>query len=324
MPQQRKRSGWRVFWGIIVTLSVLANIGMFLIVIGLIVAFGTHRVDGFMREVLETGPGSSKIAVINLKGIIDDRQAYNLAEQIEHARKDSNVKGIVLRVASPGGTVSASDQIHREITKFRTETKKPVVAFMQGVAASGGYYTSVACDKIVAEPTTITGSIGVIMGYLVLEDLLKGKLGIEPVTLKSGQKKDWPSSFSKPNDEQLQYLQEKIITPVYDRFVQIVDEGRPDLSLADVRRLADGSIYPAQEALDEKLIDKIAYLDGAIDEVKALAGITDARVIEYKKQPSLLDMLTAESRSKSLFNFDRTTLYELTTPDVMYLWRVNQ
>ena len=317
----KKGGGWRVFWGIIVALSVMANIAMFLILIGVIIVFGTGRVDGFMREVLETGPGSAKIAVINLRGIIDDRQAYDVIEQMKMAKEDRQVKGVILRVASPGGTVSASDQIHRQIVKFREETKKPVVAFMQGVAASGGYYTSVACDKIVAEPTTITGSIGVIMDYLVLEDLLKEKLGIDPIVIKSGAKKDWPSLFSKPTDEELQYLQDKVITPVYDRFVQIVDEGREQLTLADVKKLADGSIYPAQEALDEKLIDKIAYLDGAIEEVKSLAGIKEAQVIEYKKPPSILEMLAAENKTKSILNFDRTTLYELTTPEAMYLWR---
>jgi len=143
---------------------------------------------------------------------------------------------------------------------------------MQGVAASGGYYTSVACDKIIAEPTAITGSIGVIMGYLVVQELLEEKLGIQPVVIKEGRRKDWPSSFQPPTEEQLQYLQDKVLTPAYERFVQIVDEGRPSLTLADVRRLADGGIYSTSEALNENLIDEIGYLDEAIKQVKSLAG----------------------------------------------------
>ncbi len=99
---------------------------------------------------------------------------------------------MIIRVNSPGGTISGSDQIHNEIVKYRSETNQPVVAFMQGVAASGGYYSSVACDKIIAEPTAITGSIGVIMGYLVLQQLLEEKLGIQPIVVKAGDKKDWP------------------------------------------------------------------------------------------------------------------------------------
>ena len=323
-PPPKKRSGWRIFWRIVFSMSIVANIVLFLMLAAVAVTLGTGRIDGFMHEVLQSGPSSAKIAVINIRGIIDDDQARSLLDQMKMAEQDGNVKGVILRVVSPGGTVSASDQIYNEITRFRKQTGRPVVAFMQGIAASGGYYTSVACDKIVAEPTTITGSIGVIMQHLVIEDLLKQKLGVEPFVIKSGPKKDWPSLFSKPTEEELEYLQEKIITPVYERFVEIVDNGRPDLSLAEVKKLADGSIYPAQEALDEKLIDDIAYIDGAIEEVKALAGITEALVIQYKKMPSVLEMLMAESKTKNILNLDRSTIYELTTPEVMYLWRGNR
>lgn len=115
---------------------------------------------------------------------------------------------------------------------------------MQGIAASGGYYTSVACDKIIAEPTTITGSIGVISLYLVVQELLEHKLGILPVVIKAGAKKDWPSYFQAPSEEQLQYLQNKLVNPAYERFVQIVAEGRnATLTESQVRQLADGSIF---------------------------------------------------------------------------------
>ena len=193
------------------------------------------------------------------------------------------------------------------------------MAFMQGVAASGGYYTSVACQKIIAEPTTITGSIGVISSYFVVQELLEDKLGVMPVTIKSGLKKDWPSSFRKPAPEELQYMREKVMTPAYERFLEIVVEGRKSsLDPNEVRQLADGGIFGAKEAVQEKLIDDIGYLDEAIEAVKSLAGIPNARVVEYRKPFSFTDLLSY--KKANLLKLDRNTLYELGTPQIMYLW----
>ena len=315
----KKRTGWRIFWGIIIGLSVLVNIVLFMMLIGVVAVFATGQKGIFTEEVIQAGPRATKIAVIKVQGIIDNEQAQDVYRQLKTARQDKRVKGLIIRVNSPGGAISASDQIYNEILKYRHQTDKPVVAFMQGVAASGGYYTSVACDKIVAEPTTITGSVGVIMGYLVLQELLEEKLGIQPIIIKSGEKKDWPSSFRQPTEEELQYLEDKVLTPAYERFIQIVADGREALTLDDVKRLGDGSIYGAQEALDEKLIDKIGYLDEAIEQVKSLAGIEEARVVEYRKPFSLAGLLS--SRSRNILKIDRATLYELSTPQVLYLWR---
>jgi protease-4 len=314
----KKRTGWRIFWGIILGLSVLANIALFLMLIGLAVAFLAGQGGIFTEEAIQAGPRAAKIAVITVQGIIDEEQAREVYKQIKSARQDKRVKGLIIRVNSPGGTISGSDQICNEIRKYRKEEGKPVVAFMQGVAASGGYYASVGCDKIVAEPTVITGSIGVIGGHFVIQGLLEEKLGIQPVIFKSGEKKDWPSPFQQVTEEQRQYIQDKLIAPAYDRFVQIVDEGREELTLDDVKRLADGSIYSAKEALSEKLIDKIGYIDDAIEQVKSLAGIEKAQVVEYRKPFSLPYLLS--SRSRNILKIDKSTLYELSTPQVLYLW----
>jgi protease-4 len=315
----RKGSGWRIFWGIVTALSIMANIILFLMLIGVVAIFVVGQGGMLTEEVIREGPTTAKIAVITVEGVIYGESAKDVYKQIERARKDRHVKGMIVRVDSPGGLISASDQIHKEILKYRQEEGKPVVAFMQDLAASGGYYTSVACEKIVAEPTALTGSIGVIMGHFVFQELFEKKLGILPVIVKSGEKKDWPSSFQVPTAEQLQYLQDKLITPAYERFVQIVAEGRKgSLTLDDVRRLADGGIFGAQEALNEKLIDEIGYLDEAIEQVKSLAGIKEARVVEYRKPFSLAGFLSG--RSQSVLKIDRTTLYELSTPQVLYLW----
>ena len=227
----KKGSGWKIFWGIITGLSMLGNVMLFLMLIGVgIVAFAGRGEKKYTEEVIEDGPRSAKIAIVSIDGIIDEKQAQEVYWQLKTAKDDKAVKGVIIRIDSPGGTISGSDQIHNEIMKYRDDTNQPAVAFMQGVAASGGYYSSVACDKIIAEPTAITGSIGVIMEYLVLQQLLEEKLGIQPVVVKAGSKKDWPSPFQTPTEEQLQYMQQRIIDPAYNRFVKVVVDGRSNLT----------------------------------------------------------------------------------------------
>jgi protease-4 len=314
-----KGSGWKIFWGIVLAFSVMANGALLLMLIGVIALFATGQKGIFNEHVIREGPSRNKIAVINLQGVIQNQLAGDVYQQLKTAGRDRRVKGLIVRVNSPGGTISASDQIYTQIKKFRSKQNIPVIAFMQGVAASGGYYTSVACERIIAEPTAITGSIGVISWYLVVQELLEEKLGVLPVTVKSGQKKDWPSSFRQPAPEEIQYMQDKLVTPAFERFVQIVTEGRKGfLNPDDVRRLADGGIYGAQEALEEKLIDDIGYLDEAIEAIKSLAGIDKAQVVEYRKPFTVADFLSY--RKPNLLNLDRTKLYELGTPQILYLW----
>jgi protease-4 len=196
----------------------------------------------------------------------------------------------------------------------------PIVAFMQSIATSGGYYAAVACDKIMAEPTTITGSIGVIMANMVMQELLEEKLGIHPVIVKSGPKKDWPSSFQIPSEEQIQYLHQKLIKPAYERFVDVVAEGREDiLTREEIQLLADGSIYSAPEAAQEHLIDELGYLRDAIDLAESLAGVMDARVVEYREVFTIASFLQA--RSQPGISLNPKTLLHWTTPELMYLWR---
>lgn len=318
-PARPRGGGWRIFLSILLVLSVMANILMFVMLIGLLAVFATGERSMLSEEVVREGPSRNRIAMVTVQGIIHGDLANDVYRQLKAAREDRRVRGIIVRVNSPGGTISASDQIYKEIRKYREEAKKPVVAFMQGVAASGGYYASVACDKIVAEPTAMTGSIGVISWWLVVQELLEDKLGVLPVTITSGQKKDWPSSFREPAPEELEYMRDKLITPAYERFVEIVAEGRKETLTADeVRTLSDGSIYGAQEALEVKLIDEIGYLDRAVSVVKSMAGIDEAEVVGYRRPFSLTDFLSY--RSASLPKLDRNTLYELGTPQVLYLW----
>jgi len=290
----RKATGWTVVFGILLTLSIIANVALLLMLIGVIAVFSVGQKSVIAEEVIRQGPRSKKIAVVTLQGIIDGAQARHLLSQLKMAERDRRVKAVIVQVDSPGGTLAGSDR----------------------------YYTSVACEKIVAEPTTITGSIGVIFGHFVLEQLLQEKLGIEPVFLTSGPKKGWPSMFSAFTEEQREYVEEKLISPAYKRFVKIVADGRPSLTRVEVEDLADGSIYGAEEAVQEKLIDKVGYFDDAVELVKSLAGLEKAQVVQYRRPFSFVRFLTYQSRSS--FKLDRNTLYELSTPQVLYLWTINQ
>jgi protease-4 len=300
---------------------VAANILLLLIVIGAFALIATGGTRGaFTEQVVESGPRTDKIAIIPISGVIDGAQAQRVAEQLKAARTDKAVKGLILRVDSPGGGISASDQIYNEVRKFRNDTGKPVVAFMESMAASGGYYCSVACDKIIAEPTAITGSIGVIMANFVFGELLEKKLGVQPVIIKSGEKKDWPSMFTPPTEEQLQYLRDRIIMPAYERFLAVVAEGRKDVLTAEqIRPLADGGIYTAGQAKDNKLIDQVGYLDDAISQIKSMAGLAKAEVVEYRQVFSFMSIL--DSKTNVGIKIDRAALLEITMPQAMYLWR---
>lgn len=314
-----KRSGWRIFWGILFGLSFLGNLLLFFMLIGLVafVVTGSGRLT--QETVVREGSRLNKIAVIDIQGTIDDEKAEEFLQHIKTAREDRDVRGVIVRIDSPGGTISGSDRIYHEIVKYRKDTHRPAVAFMQGLAASGGYYAAVGCDRIVAEPTTITGSIGVVMSYFVVENLLENKLGVHPVFLTEGEKKDWPSPFRTPEPNELNYLRERLLAPAYQRFVSVVQSGRSDrLSADQVAKLADGSIYEAPKARDEGLIDEIGYMGEAIATTESMAGISGARVVQYHKPFSFRSLLGAES--SMAFKFDRMKLYELCAPQALYLW----
>jgi protease-4 len=318
----KKTSGWRIFLNILLALSIIGNVLLFLAVIGMsfamVLGTGGSIKDQYVENVLVDGSSNSKIAVINLCGVIEGNIGDQIRIQTENAAEDSAVKAVILRIDSPGGTVSASDQIHHYINKLRSETGKPVVAFMQSLAASGGYYSAVACDKIIAEPTVITGSIGVIMNHIVIKDLLEQKLGVQSEVLKSGEKKDWPSMFSQMTDEQKAYLNSKLIGPAYERFLKLVSEGRKNsLTPEQARTLADGSIYNADEALQNGLIDDIGYFDDVVTATEELAGISNAKVVEYERPLSWLSALGAQSKLPIL---NTNALEKLTTPQLLYLW----
>lgn len=286
------------------------------------------------EEKFITGDEKSgdKILLLPIQGIItsaiDDSRfgpgtciAERIQEQLRLAARDKKIKAIILEIDSPGGGVTASDIIYQSIKSFKkVHPDMPVIALMKDTAASGAYYIAMATDHVMAHPTTITGSIGVISVFIVLEDLL-GKIGVQTVVIKSGQAKDVGSPFRKMTDEEKEYLQ-KIIDEMYQRFLGIVVEGRKDVLGRDkIKALADGRILTGQKAYEQKLVDAIGYLEDAINKAKSLAGITEARVVRYKLFRGVLESaFHLEAPGSELVWLSKTILLRTGAPQFMYLW----
>lgn len=225
-------------------------------------------VDGFI------GSGGGLLSLMGGTEVADVR------EKLERAAADGGVRAVVLRVNSPGGEVSASDTIHAQMRRFRQETGKPVVACLMGTAASGGYYVSLAADRIVATPSTITGSVGVIINLTNVEGLYE-KLGLRAVVIKSGEKKDIGSPV-RPMTEEERKIMDRLAEGSFERFLDAVRNGRPNMTEADIETISDGRLVDAAEALKLHMVDRVGYLEDAIAEAKELAGIRTADVILYR------------------------------------------
>jgi protease IV len=230
-------------------------------------------------------PFGDKIAVVEIHGVI--AQSFPVIDEIHHHLADDAVKAIILRIDSPGGGVGPSQEIYREVLKAKQ--KKKMVTSMGAVAASGGYYVACASDLIVANPGTITGSIGVIMQFSNFEELLK-KIGVKGVVLKSGEHKDIGSPLREMTPEEKKIMQETLDN-VHQQFIRAVADGR-NLDPAKVLPIADGRIMTGEQAQQLGLVDKMGNLDDAIEEAAKLVGIEGKPQVLYpKKKFTLWELL---------------------------------
>ncbi len=231
----------------------------------------------------------NKIALIDVDGMILNARGSSLfgssdnpvslfRERLEAAAADPRVKAVVLRINSPGGAVTASDIMYRDLLAFKEKTGKPVVACMMDVAASGAYYLAMACNCVYAHPTTVTGSIGVIMS-LYNASGLAAKIGVTSNPIKSGPIKDVGNPLRDMTDAERAVLQE-MVNRFYAQFVRVVATGRR-LPEERVRELADGRVYTGEQARELGLVDEIGYLEDALAAARSLAGIDDAAVVAY-------------------------------------------
>ncbi len=238
------------------------------------------------------------------------------------AAGDDNIKGVMLEINSPGGGVTDSDEIWRLIKKFRADAEKPVMAFFGDVAASGGYYIAAACDKIVARPTTITGSIGVIISTYDISEALK-KIGIKSVNLISPHTpyKDILSPMRPMTDDERQKIV-AIVDEMYQRFVDIVDRGRPELTRDQVQTLANGLVYSANQAKGNGLVDMLADADQAYEEMCKMMEVEEAQVIEQRRLPTLADILfgVRSHRPGTASESLAAVLFQTTGSKFLYFW----
>jgi protease IV len=231
-----------------------------------------------------------RIGLIRIEGVITD--SGRVVDELKKYRDNTGIKAILLRIDSPGGGVVPSQEIYEEVKKIRDEGVKKVVVSMGSVAASGGYYIASASDKIVANPGTMTGSIGVIMELANVQGLAE-KVGVKSVVIKSGAVKDMGSPFRDMKPEERQIFQD-LLDDVHDQFIQAVAEGR-GMAGEDVRKIADGRVFTGREAKDMGLVDDLGNLQDAIRLAADLSGIEgEPRVVEPKERRSWLDLLKSQ------------------------------
>jgi len=247
-----------------------------------------------LQETVIHGEAGPKILLVEIDGVImeqapepgllgpaEDNLVSRIREQLDRARGDDEVRALVLRINSPGGTATASDLIYSEILRFKQERKVPVVAQLMGLATSGGYYVAMAADQVIAHPTTVTGSIGVRFVSVSLAGLLE-KLGIEDQTLTAGAHKDAGSPLRRLTPDERAHLQ-SVLDDLHARFEQVVAAGRPNLPPGGLERVSDGSIFSAPQALELGLIDGVADLEESVRRAQRAAGLSQARVVQYHR-----------------------------------------
>lgn len=271
VERPRKRHLWRkAFWLFAAGLGVLILINLF-----------------FPDLDLST---DDRIALIRVEGVILDSQTT--IGDLKRFSENPSVKAIVIRIDSPGGGVVPSQEIHDAVKRVRSKNNKAVIASMGSVAASGGYYIAAATDRIVANPGTLTGSIGVIMETANLEGLLQ-KIGVEGVVIKSGKYKDVGSPLRKMSADEKGLLQ-AVMDDVHKQFIEAVAEGR-SLELRAAQALADGRVFTGRQAKEAKLVDELGDLEDAIQLAAEVVGIEgEPKVVEPRRRFSLREILDSK------------------------------
>ncbi len=290
---------------------------------------------GKLRETIVEGEGRSKIALIEIEGLLrevatptrfglpeEESSVARVRAQLDKAAKDRAVKAVVLRIHSPGGTATASEILYGEIQRFKAKKQVPVVAQLMGIATSGAYYAAMAADSVYAHPTTVTGSIGVIFMGVNVSGLMD-KLGVADQTITTGPYKDVGSPLRRMTPEDRTLVQ-GVLNDLYQRFVQVVAVGRPQLPAAQVSALADGRIYSATQAQANGLVDGIADLPSTINEARRRADLAEARVVSYHRRREWRDniyTLPTLPQGWGRLTLEPTTLLDLLhAPTFAYLW----
>jgi protease IV len=314
-PATARRSIWR---------SILVYAGSSLIVFSVLMNFvllswfsALSQPADELRERYVSGSFADKhkVAIVDITGVISEGDGLDhIVSQLKRAREDKSVVGVVLEVNSPGGSVTASDIILHEVERTKKAGKR-VVVWMGSLAASGGYYVSCKADEIYASPTSLTGSIGVIMSLFNVEGL-SDKIGLKMRVISCGKFKEMGSPFREMTEEERAKFQ-GLVESAYARFKKVIAEGR-GLSAEEADEVADGAVITPDEALKRKLIDKVDYLEVAVDNAKG--GFPEAAVVRYHRPGGLLGLLSmSQAPSRDLKVRIETPLPNL-QPGLYYLW----
>lgn len=310
--------------------AFLAAMFIFLIVflVGIITGAAGYSAatqsEGIVQKFTMHDGRSPTIAVLNISGVIDGSNATYAKEAIDEILDDNNVKAVVLRVNSPGGGVTASDEIWHNVERIK-DANLPLIASYGSVAASGGYYISCNADHIMAQETTITGSIGVIASIMTMQELME-KIGVEPITLiaEDSPEKSVANDVYRHWTTKDKEMVEGFLDSMYAVFYERVKEGRMNIvqDLEKLASIANGSAYTADEALDNGLIDSVGYLEDAIIVAEQQAGLTskDPTVVRYSRnQPMFGGLFGARSRDITASDM-RSMFQEFTMPKLQFLY----
>jgi protease-4 len=278
---------------------------------------------------------SDKVAVIDLEGMLMNQRDWSLfsghenpmslfLEKVDRAAADPAVKAVVLRINSPGGGVTASEILHKHLADFRASKKVPVVAIIEDVGASGAYYVACGADTILAHPTSIAGSIGVIMETVSFSGTMH-MLGIEAKAVTSGPMKEMGSPF-KPLDANDRVVLQVMVDEFYKGFIDVVVAGRPKLTREQILKLADGRVYSGLQAKANGLVDDVGFVEDAIALAKKKAGVTRAKVIMYSRPwgyraTAYSDAPQAPATSQfNMINLNAASFMGMLQPQFLYLW----
>lgn len=303
-PPRKSRAGMFFVGALSGCLVVMAG---FLFLFVLIAAYG--------GDSGELSFNTEKVAILPIEGeILDARETLDL---LNRYAKNTTVKAIVVRINSPGGAIAPSQEIYAAIRRTRKDSGKPIVASMDSVAASGGYYIAAACDRVVANPGSITGSIGVILQWMNTKDLVQWAK-MKPETIISGTMKDAGSPYRDLTPAERQYFQH-IVTQLHSQFVRAVAEGRRGkLTMSEVALVADGRVFTGEEALALKLVDELGTIDDAVSAAAKSAGISGepGRIWPKRRDATLFDLLTGRGDAEGLIQ----RMVSRGLPQFLYRW----
>lgn len=327
-PQQRSSAV-----GSLTRLGGLLSLGLIVFIAGFYVAlFAIGRDAGPSSSVYRDGEGNQKVAIIPVNGMIDNYTSQFVHRVVEDILDREDIGAVVLRVQSPGGGATASDEILHAVNRLSEEAGLPVVASYGDYAASGGYYVSCQAERIFAQPTTVTGSIGVISPSFTVEELLD-KIGVTPeiITSSVATEKDLATPLRSWTEEDRENMR-RLLDSIQEQFVKVVAEGRADwLDEDGVRELATGRIFTADEAVESQLVDEIGYLDDAIGYAVGRGEFEQEEppAVMYRPATGLAGLFSAQARARTSaptpMRIDAETIrqwaHELSVPRMMFLWQ---